>query len=202
MKNILAKFAAVTVVVLGLVPVGQTAQISGTIGFTGRVVLDTGTASTASQVVAWVAPTVNGTSGNFSVLNNGLAVSIFSPWNFVSGAINPSTTGGAHFWSVGGFNFDLISSSILSQGGVAGTTGYVNVTGNGTVSGNNFQTTAIIWNFSTQDPKIIGNPDTFTFSVSQVATPTTPRVPDGGITLVALGLALTGTTLIRKKIAA
>jgi hypothetical protein len=202
MKTTISKFIGAMAVGLSLAQAVQSAQINGTIGFTGRVVLNTGSASTASQVIGWVNPTVNGTSGNFTSIANNAAVKIFSPWSFVSGAINPTTAGGQHFWSVGGFTFDLISSSVLRQGGSAGSTGFVTVSGTGTVSGNNFDPTTIIWNFSTQDPRILGNPDTFTFSVSQVTTPTTTtHVPDSGVTLVAFALALAGTALFRKKLA-
>jgi hypothetical protein len=195
MKTTIFKFIGVMAVGLSLAQAVQASQMSGTIGFTGRVVLNTGTASTASQVIAWLSPTVNGTSGDFGSVANGTSVNMINatPWSFVSGSVTA-------FWQVGGFSFDLIGSSVLSQGGVAGTTGFVNVTGTGTVSGNGFDPTTIIWNFSTQDPAIRGNPDSFTFSMSHVATPT--RVPDGGLTVAAFALALTGTALLRKKLAA
>ena len=71
MKNKFIKFAGVAVVALACVQAVSAAPIVGTIGFTGRVALDTSTASTASQVVAWVNPKVNGTSGDFSTLADG-----------------------------------------------------------------------------------------------------------------------------------
>lgn len=196
MKNTFIKFAGAVAVLIALVQSLQATQISGTIGFTGRVALNTGSASTAKQVVGWVNPTVNGASGDFlPYVNTGTAttlgssVTIFSPWSFNSGAI-------AAFWKVGGFTFDLTSSKIEAQGGIAGLTGFVNVSGIGTISGNGFNVTSIIWNFSSQDPAIIGNPDSFTFSASHVT------VPDGASTIALLGLALTSAGLLRKKLAA
>lgn len=191
MKNNLVKYAGLAAITVALAQSVQATPIVGNIGFTGRVALDTGTASTASKVVSWVNPKVNGTSGNFTALADGTAVTIFSPWNFASGYI-------ASFWTCGAFSFDLTSSAITSQGGVAGTTGFVSVSGIGVVHETGFDDTAIIWNFSSQDPKIIGNPDSFTFSVSQV----TVSVPDGASAIMLLGFALTGAGLLRKKLAA
>lgn len=191
MKNKFIKFAGVAAIALTFSQGVQAASIVGTIGFTGRVALDTGTAATASKVVSWINPKVNGTSGDFSVLADGTAVSIFSPWNFASGSISS-------FWTCGAFTFDLTSSSITSHGGVAGISGFVNVSGIGVVHAAGYDDTTIIWNFSSQDPKIIGNPDSFTFSVSQVSV----SVPDAASTLMLLGLALTSAGLLRKKLAA
>lgn len=179
------------VIALALVQGLQANSIVGTIGFTGRVALDKGTASTASKVVAWVNPKVNGTSGDFSSLVDGTAVAIFSPWNFASGSV-------PGFWTCGAFTFDLQSSSITSQGGVAGISGFVNVSGIGVVHAAGFDDTTIIWNFSSQDPKIIGNPDSFTFSVSQVSV----SVPDGASTMMLLGVALSTAGFLRRKLVA
>jgi hypothetical protein len=192
MKIMFTKYIAAAVLATALVQCVQANSIVGTIGFTGRVALDTGTASTASRVVQWVSPKVNGTSGDFTSLADGTAVNIFSPWNFVTGSTVTS------FWTCGAFTFDLTSSSVTSQGGVAGISGYVNVSGFGIVRSAGYDDTYIIWNFSSQDPRIIGNPDSFTFSVSQTSQ---PRVPDAASTLALLGLALSGAGLLRKKLA-
>ena len=188
MKNTFIKFAGILTLALALVQSTQANQIVGSIGFTGRVALDTDTASTASKVVAWVNPKVNGTSGDFTSLADGTAVSIVSPWNFASGAISS-------FWTCGAFTFDLTSSSVTSRGGIPGISGFVSVSGIGIVHAAGYDDTVIVWNFSSQDPKIIGSPDSFTFSVSQVT------VPDGAATVSLLGLGLAGASLLRRKFA-
>ncbi len=190
MKNTLTKIAGVAAVALALVS-AQAAPISGQIGFTGRVGLNTGSAATATAVTSWITPTVSGTSGSFTGIANGTSVFIVSPWSFNSGAI-------AGFWSVGGFTFNLISSSITGQGGTPGSTAYVNVSGTGIVSdGNSANDQTILWNFSTQDPAIVGSPSAqFTFSASNTT------IPDGGATIALLGLALTGAGMLRKKLVA
>ena len=190
MKNTFLKFAGVTAVALALVQSLQATPITGNIGFTGRVALNTGSAATASSVLAWINPNVNGTSGSFNSVATGTPVTFSAPpWAFNSGSVTA-------FWTVGGFTFDLTESSVTAQGGNQGTTAFVNVSGSGTVYGNNYDKTTIIWNFSTQDPKIVGDVDSFTFSASHVAT------PDGASTIALLGLALSGAGMLRKKFAA
>ena len=109
MKSNLIKFFGGAAVALALVQSVQATQISGTIGFTGRVALNTGSASTAKQVVGWVNPTVNGASGDFlPYVNTGTAttlgssVTIFSPWSFNSGAIAGQDVFHLHIHVVGG----------------------------------------------------------------------------------------------------
>ncbi len=192
MKNSLLKIASVATVAFALAQSLQANPITGTIGFTGRVVLDTDSAATATQVSSWVNPTVNGTSGSFTSVANGTAATITQPWSFNTGLMTS-------FWSAGGFTFDLAGSSITSQGGNPGTTAYLNVSGYGLVSGNGYEATTMIWNFSSQDPKIAGvndNADSFTFSASNIA------VPDGASTIALLGFALTGASMLRKKFVA
>ena len=183
------KFGGLAVVVLALAQSVQAAFITGNIGFTGRVTYDTGSAGNATQVATWINPAVNGTSGDFTTIANGTAVSFAAPWSFVSGPV-------ASFWSVGGYTFNLLSSGITSQGGTPGLTGFVVINGTGTVSGNGFQTTALNWSFTSQDPGVTSNPLTFTFSAAGTS------VPDGGATAALLGLALSGAALLKRKLMA
>jgi len=75
-------------------------------------------------------------------------------------------------------------------------TGFVVINGTGTVSGNGFQTTALNWSFTSQDPGVTSNPLTFTFSAAGTS------VPDGGATAALLGLALSGAALLKRKLMA
>ena len=170
-------------------------QVSGHITFAGTVTLNTGSAGTATAVVAggWHgtdgtgSPDVMSRDGDFATfVANGAPVTFTAlQWNFNSGAI-PS------FWAVGGFTFDLTSSVITSQGGGQGS-GFVTVGGSGFVSGNGFSSTFGTWSFSTQDPAA-GNPPVFSFSASSG-----PTVPDSGSTVAFLGLALAGVEALRRK---
>lgn len=178
-----------------IVSTPTTPSVSGGITFGGSLSMNTSSASTASQVVSWVSPSVTTASGSFAGLGSS-AVTLNSPWNFVSGAISP-------FWQVGGFTFDLISSKIASQGG-SGRTGFVNVTGTGSVSASGFQTTTFTFNFNVQNGRVVGQPERFTFTITPtLVAQAGPQasVPDGGATILLLGLTLSGAALARKKMA-
>jgi hypothetical protein len=184
--NNMIKTLGVVAVALVLGQSIQATTINGNVGFTGRVTYDTGSAGTATEVTSWIDPAVNGTFGAFTTLAYGTAVS-FNPayWHFATVApIN-------NFWSVGGFTFELLSSSITAQG-----TGFVVVNGTGIVTGNGYTATSMTWSFTSQDPPTTANPDSWTFSVSANS------VPDGGATVMLLGLALSGVALLRKKLTA
>lgn len=176
----------------------QATSVNGSITFTGGVTLDTSSAGTATAVTSWTGTSGSGSpivltdAGDFATfVSPGATVAFASPWSFNSGAL-------ASFWSVGGFTFDLISSVISGQ-----STHAVSVAGTGTVSGNGFDPTSIIWNWSTQDPssghKVTGEP-VFSFSAAAGAIP--PTVPDGGTTMMLLGGALMGLGLIKRKLSA
>lgn len=194
MKNMI-KIAGVAAVALVLTQSIQAVpiQANSAIGFTGAVTFDTSSAGTATAVTSWINPTVKLDSGSFSSIAVGTSATFnnIANWNFATGP-------GANFflWSVGGFTFDLAVSSITSQGGTAGVNGYVVVNGSGTVMGNGYTPTTLSWSFTSQDPKITTNPDTWTFSASANS------VPDGGATVMLLGLALSGAALLRRKLIA
>ena len=176
----------------------QAAPINGNITFAGSVELNNSSAATATGVIlnGWHggsttpisgAPQVQSRDGDFATfVTVGDGTAFASPWSFNSGAVSS-------FWSVDGFTFDLISSAITNQGGTPGTSGFVFVTGTGTVSGHSFTPTAGVWRFSTQDPAA-GSPQVFSFSAST-------SVPEGStVALFAVGGAcLLGGKLLRRK---
>jgi hypothetical protein len=71
-----------------------------------------------------------------------------------------------NFWSVAGFNFELVSSQIIAQNGTLGSSGYVVVAGAGVVSGNGFTPTAFSWAFTSQDPPFNFGPSVWIFSAA------------------------------------
>jgi len=182
-KNWIKKVAATVSVVVCMTGIVQATPITGNIGFSGAVELNNTSANTATAATAWFNTVAASPSGSFvGIVNNGDVVSMTgaTPWNFTSGAL-------ANFWSVDGFTFNLISSSIYSQVG-----GFLNVILVGTVSGNGFTTTAFNGTFQVADPASSG-PQTFTERLSFNS------VPDGGTTVLMLGLGLLSLGLIRKK---
>lgn len=190
MKNIF-KFAGGAAVILALAQTLQAVPVTGAIGFTGRVTFDTQSAGTATEVVNWVNPVVNGTMGSFTSAANGSAVNFFAPYFF--NTVVPINS----FWSVGGFTFQLLSSVVTAQNTVPN--GYVSVNGIGIVSGNGYTPTPLSWSFTSQDPSVTRNPTTFTFSASSASL---GSVPDGGMTVALLGAGLFCVGLVRRKFAA
>lgn len=158
------------------------AQINGALTIAGGATLD-GSLATADEVSTWLNPTIQSRSGNFvSFTAVGQAVTMTQPWQF-----DPSVAV-ASLWSVGGFTFDLASSSIVTQNA-----DFLGITGAGLLSGNGFDVTPGIWRFTTQSPDAAG---VFSFSASTEAT---PRVPDGGNALVLLGAALGAVAWFRRR---
>jgi hypothetical protein len=193
MKNIL-KMAGVVAVALALTSTLQATNITGNIGFVGSVTFDTGSAGTATEVTSWINPQVSPSvpTGSFaSILPGTSAIFTGSTWTFADATtINP-------FWTVGGFTFELLSSHVVSQGVTTlGQDGFVIVQGTGIVMAAGFTPTTMSWSLTTQDPKAGTNPDSWSFSASANS------VPDGGATVMLLGMALSGVALLRRKLTA
>ena len=154
------------------------ADSNNVITIAGGAELNSGSVNTATQVTSWVNTTVQSASGSFAGLAGSPAA--FTPsWFFNSGAISA-------FWTVGGFTFNLIASSIVSQGA-----DFLLVSGTGIITGNGFDATRGNWLFSIQDA-----PAGLVFSWSGGSAAT----PDGGTTVALLGLALAGIEGIRRKL--
>lgn len=188
---------AITAAVCGLAGVAQAVPISGDITFAGGVDLNTSSAGTATEVLAWTGPGGTGMpivisdDGSFSSITPGTTATFAAPWSFNSGPVSS-------LWSVGGFTFDLTSSSIVFQGGnPAG----VLVDGIGAVSGNGLDMEAMTWSFSTSDPGATGV-DSLIFSFQVASGTTGGTVPDGGTTAMLLGLGILGLGLLKKQMLA
>ena len=170
----------------------QATPIQGNINFAGAVQFDTNSLATASRVVTWFDSNGNagfssvqaGGTGNFAGIAAGTQATMAQAWIF-----NPSTpTSG--LWSVGGFTFDLLSSTIVTQNA-----NFLTIMGTGIVSGNGFDPASMEWSLSTQSAggKLR---EIFSFSANGVA------VPDGGSAVALMGIALTGIEVLRRKLRA
>ena len=162
------------------------APVTGDITFGGVVTLDSTSLAAATQVSAWNTSFVTSSSGGFSGIAFGTAVTMTAPWTFNSGSHSA-------LWSVGGFTFDLTSSAIVSQSST-----FLNVLGTGTVSGNGFTATPATWSFSISNPTG-GNQITFGFTSDTTSTAT---APEGGMTVALLGIAFVGLEGLRRKLRA
>ena len=160
--------------------------ISGDITFSGGVNLNSNSVNTATAVTSWVNPIVTSTDGDFSGITlDTTGVVTLKPWTFNSGALSA-------LWSAGGFQFNLISSTIQFQGGFPGG---VYVAGTGMITGGNYLPTLGVWTFSASNPGS-GSPLVFSF---QAASGVPAAVPDGGMTVAMLGGVMIGFGAVRSK---
>ena len=191
-KPLLAGLTAI-VVAAGFAVSAQATPITGFIQFAGSVAFDTTSLATATRVDTWFDVFGNaghsnvtaGSTGSFSGIAAGTQATMGTPYIF-----NPSTPTTA-LWSVGGFTFDLLSSTVLSQ-----TAKDLTIEGAGIVSGNGFTPTNMTWMFTTQNASG-HNQATFSFS----ANSSSEAVPDSGMAISLLGIGLTGLGLARRKLA-
>ena len=157
----------------------QATPINGIINFAGAVKLN-GPFGTATAVTTWLNTHVEaGSTGDFASIPVNTAATFTAPWQF-----SPSTPVPA-LWSVAGFTFDLLSSTVIMH-----TNSVLAIEGTGVVSGNGFTPTQMTWSFTTQNR----GGSTFSFSA------TGATVPDGGSAVALLGLALTGLEVVRRKL--
>jgi len=157
----------------------QATPINGIINFAGAVQLN-GPFSTATAVTAWLNAHVEaGSTGDFATIPVNTPATFTAPWQFSPSTPVPS------LWSVAGFHFDLLSSTVIMH-----TNSVIAIEGTGVVSGNGFEPTAMTWSFTTQNR----GGSTFSFSG------TGATVPDGGSALALLGVALVGIELLRRKL--
>ena len=176
------KTLGLTLAAAGLMAISaQAIPVTGQITISGGADLNSNNLGLATQVDAWLTPVVESRDGSFSgfvAVND--PVTMTAPWTFNSGAH-------AALWSVGGFTFDLIASAVSFQSGT-----FLAVSGTGTISGNGYDPTVGVFNFTTQEPDASG---IFSFSAANGFN----GIPDGGSTLILLGSALVGLYGIARK---
>jgi hypothetical protein len=182
MKNKIMTLVGIAAVSVALTQTTRAVPITGNLGLTGAVQLNSTSVQTATEALGWNNTVVNGKDGAFSTILNGTAVAMASPWFLNSGALN-------NFWMVGGFTFNLASSHIVSQDSL-----FLNIVLAGTVVGNGFDATAFTGTFQVANPPANGI-STFTERFSF-----TNAVPDGGTTVLLLGSALLGMALIKRRL--
>jgi hypothetical protein len=178
----------------GLVTAAQATPITGFIQFAGAAEFDTMSLATATQVSTWFDVFGNagfsnvtpGNTGDFGAIAPGTQVTMASPYVF-----NPSTATPG-LWSVGGFTFNLLSSTLDKQ-----TATDLTIKGTGIVSGNGFTPTNMSWMFTTQNSS---GTDQAMFSFSANSN-SVGSVPDSGAAISLLGIGLIGLELGRRKLA-
>jgi len=172
----------------------QAAKISGTIDFAGAAQFDSSALQNVKQVVQWFDvfgnagfTNVTTVSGDFSGIALGTQATM-KPWTFL-----PPPGGQPGLWSVGGFTFNLLSSTVVTQTGT-----FLNIKGTGTITSTNplFEDTAVRWAFTVQNAGG-GASGIFSFSANNAT-----GVPDGASTVALLGIGLGAIEFIRRKLRA
>src|SRR5438132_9685016 len=154
-KILLAIIAAVTSV--GLLSSAQATPITGMLNIGGTATFDTSSLTTASSATFSDVLVLGGNSGTFA----GFAIG--APVVMASYTFDPSTiTNG--LWSVNGFTFNLLSSTVVSRSAT-----FLSVSGTGIItSPPRFAPTARTWAFTSQNSS--GRPpETFYFSANTEA---------------------------------
>lgn len=161
----------------------QAVMVNGAITFSGSAKFDTNSLATATRVNTFRNVEVESEDGDFTAfVSDGDSVTMATPYIFTPSTPTPA------LWSVGGFTFDLASSTVVLQNA-----DFLLITGTGTLMGNGFDPTEGTWSFTAQSPSANG---VFSFSASGDFN----GVPDGGSTVALLGLAFVGLELLRRKI--
>lgn len=161
-------------------PRANAVQITGDIDFQGNVTLDTNSFGTATSVIQFrngqtgVAGglTVTDATGSFSSITLGSFAAFATPYSFRPGSPYPN------FWQVGGFNFNLLSSTVVTQNAF-----FIEVHGTGIVTGNGYDPTPGTCLFSV----FTDNGATRAYGNFAPAA-----LPEGGSALLYLGMALIG----------
>lgn len=169
----------------------QAAPVQGDIDFNGVVTFDTMSLAAATRVNVWNNSFVIQDSGDFGSIAQFTNVTMTAPWIFNSGTPGSPLPGPITdpLWQVGGFTFHLASSMVTSQ-----TTTFLDVEGVGTITGNGFDPTPGIWNF-TSSVADGGMHATFGF---QSTTAAVPEASSAGLFGMGL-LGLVGGYLLRRK---
>jgi hypothetical protein len=195
MKNKLMKLAGVAMV---LATAGMTAQagtLNGSISFDGAITTDTGNLGTATAIASYTDLTVDQglETGSFLPLNgggafNGVTFSTLSFGGNVLSTYNPTApVASLTLWTVNdaGTIYSFVASSvdIATQNAT-----FLNLTGSGTAFINGANGTAGTWSITDT-----GSTQIFTFGASTT-------VPDGGMTVAMLGMALGVCGIFARKL--
>lgn len=177
MKRMIVLAVSVAAFAVALTQTARGVPITGVIGFSGAAQLDAPTVSASTKVIAWYGNVTGIAGGSFAGLGGSPAV-FAAPWLFDSGAQNG-------FWSVGGFTFNLASSSVLSRTATSVTVGLVGTVVS-TIAG--LSPTAFTGNFTTQDPSD-NNGQVFSYTESLSFGGAGVPVPDGASTALLMGIS-------------
>jgi hypothetical protein len=190
MKSNILKYAACAAMVLGLAATVQANPIVGDVSLAGNFTVTGGNVNTATSFATFNNTMATATDGNF------IGMTVFTPGTitmvpFMFDPLTPAA-GITPLWTAVsgttlGASFDLTAITFIDRA----RPGILDLTGTGIFHLTGFDATPGFWRFS-------GNQagGTLSFSSSQGV-----NVPDGGMTAILLGGALSALGLIRRKLA-
>ena len=182
MKTTAVSILAVVALATGFFgPSAHGVTLTGNLTFTGGATFDTDSLATATRIDSFNT-TVTSSDGDFAqFVNPSDAVTMAQPWIF---SASTPTLG---LWNVGGFTFDLASAIVVSQDSMM-----LALSGTGVVSGHGFSDTSGTWDYVWRWDSSEG---VFSFTSDYDAI----GVPDGGPTIMLLGLGIAGLAIARRK---
>ncbi|MBL9192223.1 MAG: hypothetical protein JNJ82_07680 [Opitutaceae bacterium] len=161
--------------------------ITGSLDFSGGAKFDGTTLDDATKVLSWTSVNVTPlgvTVGSAldTTINPGDSVSMTNAWTFGAGTAN--------LWTVGGFTFDLGTSTVIFQD-----VDFLSIKGTGVLTGNGYDSTPGSWFFTSQGRGIgEGN-----FSFSATTRADAASVPDAGASGLLFGSALAGLAWAKRR---
>jgi hypothetical protein len=201
MKKQLTKYLAIGFASLALlVPQAHALLIDGQIDMVGVAKFNSplATATQVTQFYGTRAVIADGAFAAGGVVGDPLFGDLFSfvsqPWVFanayaplwtITGSGAPNTT----------FTFDLASASVTQS------TGFIQILGQGTLSASGYEDTPFVWRFTSQGTLSSLNRFAFSATTEDPVVPGPQSVPDAGLTIGLLGIALMGVEGLRRKLA-
>jgi VPDSG-CTERM motif len=186
MKMKVAGISGIVAAMLAVVSV-QAVPINGSIYMGGEATLN----KSDTAVTGWPFVYVVAGSGAFSSIPSFTVVNMSSSqWVFSPQPGQPLN----NLWTVGSFSFNFEGDTVSKNGN------FMTVDGFGTISSTNpnYSTTDFNWNLTAEN---LGGTVDFIFTASTGAGGGGGgTVPDGGLTLVLLGIALAGIEVFRRRL--
>lgn len=180
-NRVIGMLAVVATVMCAQTNYATPVPITGVIEISGAATANSANAANVTQITGWSKNKVVADSGTFvSLAHIGDTVTLKSPWTL------NTTTPIFSFWTVDGFSFELTSSSETSLGNSA-----IQILINGIVTRSGYAATDFYGSLTLQDPSIQNGICTWSYSESMSfgTAPKPVSTPDGGTTVLLLGLS-------------
>ena len=191
MKRCISRAVLTASAIMGLAMTSQAVMIDGSVSFSGTFTVDNADLNLASEFLTFVDVTVDTPTGDYAPVGQNYGPVTFTPFSFDGSEILPF-----QLWtfSMAGVTYSFNSTSLVKD---YASKNLLSVEGSGTAYMTGKDPTPGNWYFSANRAGLKPNV-TFSFSSSSDAFP----VPDGGLTVTLLGLAMAGLGIVRRVVRA